>query len=332
MSQYPFGYDPSQEEYEVDVEGTRFYRPRTPGQQSNSSSNTPVPDLTPTLKSAEADGSFDSSRIYKPRYAEEKPNNFGAQLMGATRPGSVLNIIGAMTGGAQARQAHDYNEAERRKFQDSIDLENARIQSVRWNAYATHQNQPAPETDIARAIRLIQDPNTPAEVKGALLRHLGGGEATPAKRTLEEEYAAHDTTPERRREIEAAQRVFHPPTQPRETPAGMYETFLGRDGKTWILNKATGKVMPAEGDPGGLTKPGSKPAPLKEAPKGSYYQGKPRKDKKGNVQIPQEFSGIGRPFPEAEAAGQAQQPVYATNGKERIMTTDGGKTWQPAPK
>jgi len=30
------------------------------------------------------------------------------------------------------------------------------------------------------------------------------------------------------------------------------------------------------------------------------------------------------------AAAQAPSPIYATNGKTRIVSTDGGNTWQPA--
>jgi hypothetical protein len=42
------------------------------------------------------------------------------------------------------------------------------------------------------------------------------------------------------------------------------------------------------------------------------------------------YSGFASPSPDTAAAPAASgSPMYATNGKERIVSTDGGKTWNP---
>lgn len=169
------------DDYTVDSAGTRYYRPRPPAAQAPSSTDRPVKTSSGDQPTAQAPGSFDASRLYQPRYMEENPNNFGSRLAGSTRPGTLLNIIGQMTGGANYEGAHNYNAAEHRKFQDSLEVERLRQSDMRWGAYQKSQERPARVPSRLAIAESLQngDFDDDPDLKQALISGLAGGRAKP---------------------------------------------------------------------------------------------------------------------------------------------------------
>ncbi len=358
MAQYPNGYDPETEEFEVDQDGTRIYRPRKPGAQSPSSSATPTAPPPSSTTAAQAPGSFDPSRIYQPRYIEERPNNFGSALAGATRRGSVLNILGSVFGGGNYEGAQKYNEAEHRKFEDSVKLEELRQQGVRWDAYTKGQNKPARVPAKLALAQALQDGefDDDQDLKKALMQSLAGGrQSAPTQRHGED--AAYDQYVEE--EIAAGRKPesylkFHERwtdngrADPRPQQ-GQFTAFTDpSDGTTKLLNTKTGEVMPLKGA-GGFQRPGPTPKPKTPFDPVKEQENLVKQYINQNGKAPDEnamrtikatvaaLARAGGNMPDqrakAPAAKPQGQPIYATNPQtgERVVTYD-GENWQPAPK
>lgn len=242
------------------VDPTGIYRPRD------------ITAKSPTPQAPSSTGDTpDTSHLYRPRYADERPNNFGSRLAASTRQGSVLNIIGMMAGGANAQLAHGYNEAEHRKFMDSIEAEKLLLDQRKIEAEARAREALATErANGGRKTwqdRIMENPDLSEEEKINLLhgRSRQPGATKPKwfmdystgnpKKTDEsdEDYAAR-LWQQKQKDDAAHDTRIHPPK------ADKPKTFTDNQGNVWTL---TGNAMTpttgAEGHSFAKATPGEKP-------------------------------------------------------------------------
>jgi hypothetical protein len=146
-------YDPTTGQGEIDPRLLRRRDPSIVPSDNGAGVNRPAPRGAADESRGDGGMTYDAGQIYQPRYQEERPNNFGTALQSATRQGSLLNIIGALTGGGNYQQAHNYNEGEHRKFTDSLAMHRMAIEEKLANRpqndYKTWQDRIMDRTDLS---------------------------------------------------------------------------------------------------------------------------------------------------------------------------------------